>query len=102
MVKEFKAPHMLDKSNFVAQINEEGCALCGLCKDERCPMEAIVEEDGSYKVLSDRCIGCGVCTVTCPTESITMRARLERMERPADLLEWNAKRAASRGIEIKY
>jgi Fe-S-cluster-containing hydrogenase component 2 len=64
-------------------------------------MGAIVEEDGSYKVFSDRCIGCGVCTVTCPTESITMRARLEKMEPPADLLEWNAKRAASRGIELK-
>ena len=101
-VKEFKAPYILAKSNFVAQIDKQGCSLCGICKDERCPMEAIVEEDGSYKVLSDRCIGCGVCTITCPTESITMRARPERMEPVADLLEWNAKRAASRGIELKY
>jgi len=101
-VKEFKAPYMLAKSNFVAQIDKQACSSCGICKDERCPMDAIVDEDNSYKVLPDRCIGCGVCTVTCPTESITMKARTSKTKPPADLIEWNAKRAGSRGIEIRY
>jgi Fe-S-cluster-containing hydrogenase component 2 len=35
--------------------------------------------DGDDKVQIDenRCMGCGVCTVTCPTEAL----RLERLER---------------------
>jgi Na+-translocating ferredoxin:NAD+ oxidoreductase subunit B len=102
-LKEFKTPYMLAKSNFVARIDRESCTSCGVCKEERCPMEAIVDLDGSYKVLGERCIGCGTCTVTCPTDSITMEARpdLEREEPPANLVEWNVKRAASRGIELK-
>ena len=102
-LKEFKTPYMLAKSNFIARIDKESCSSCGICKEERCPMEAIVETDGSYKVLSERCIGCGTCTITCPTESITMEVRpdSEREEPPANLMEWNVKRAASRGIELK-
>jgi MinD superfamily P-loop ATPase len=102
-MKEFGTQYMMAKSNFAAHIHKESCSSCGICKDERCPMEAIVEADGSYEVLQERCIGCGTCTVTCPTDSITMEARpgSEREEPPANLIDWNVKRAASRGIELK-
>jgi electron transport complex protein RnfB len=102
-LKEFKAPHILAKSNFVAHINKERCSSCGICREERCPMDAIIEEAGSYRVLADRCIGCGVCTITCPAEAITMKPRpeKEREEPPATLTEWKTKRAGSRGIELK-
>ena len=102
-VKEFKAPYILARSNFVALINQESCAACGVCADERCPMEAVVEKNGAYRVLAERCIGCGVCTPTCPTESIKLIRKPESdWDRPpANLIEWNLKRAASRGIEIK-
>jgi electron transport complex protein RnfB len=102
-LKEFKAPHILARSNFLAQIDPESCSSCGLCAEERCPMDAIVEEGDSYRVLSERCIGCGVCTVTCPVEAITMKPRPEeeREEPPATLTEWKTKRASSRGIELK-
>lgn len=103
-VKKFKAPYMLAKSNFIAAINQETCEACGVCRDERCPMDAIIEEDDVYAVQVHRCIGCGVCTVTCPTESITLVTRPESDIDlpPANILEWYAKRAESRGIEIKY
>ncbi len=102
-VKESKAPYMLAKSNFVAQIDKESCSSCGVCKEERCPMDAIVETDGSYRVLQERCIGCGVCTVTCPTESITLKPRpdSEIEKPPANSNEWNLKRAESRGVKVK-
>jgi Fe-S-cluster-containing hydrogenase component 2 len=102
-VKQFKAPYILAKSNFVAAIDQDSCAACGVCADERCPMDAIVETDGSYSVLEERCIGCGVCTPTCPTESIKLGRRPDSQQDqpPSNLIEWNAKRAASRGIEIK-
>ena len=98
-VKEYKAPYLLAKSNFMARIDQESCSACGICKEERFPMDAIVEEDGTYKVLAERCIGCGVCTVTCPMESITMQARpdMKMEEPPVNVIEWSQKRTASRG-----
>ena len=102
-VKEFGAPYFLAKSNFVASIDPDTCDECGVCAEERCPVEAIVEENGGYRVQAGICIGCGVCTVTCPTESITLSRRpaSEQDLPPADIGEWAVKRAASRGIELK-
>jgi MinD superfamily P-loop ATPase len=102
-LKEFKAPHLLAKSNFVAIIDEESCEACGICKDERCPMDAIIEVNDVYSVQPERCIGCGVCAVTCPTESITLTNReAPEQEIPsANMLEWQSERAATRGIKIK-
>jgi MinD superfamily P-loop ATPase len=94
---------MLAKSNFVATIDQESCEACGVCKDERCPMDAIVEVDDVYSVEDQRCIGCGVCTVTCPTESVTLvnRPESEIEMPPENLFEWGAKRAEKRGIALK-
>lgn len=102
-VKEFHAPHMLAKSNFVASIDQESCSACGVCADERCPMDAIVEDDGNYAVLPERCIGCGVCVSTCPTESIALQRKPEsEQDRPsANLMDWQSQRAAARGIEVR-
>ncbi len=71
-LREFHAPYSLARSNYLARIDQESCIACGTCKEERCPMEAIVEEDGRYRVVEKRCIGCGVCIVTCPSESIKL------------------------------
>ncbi|MBI5117570.1 4Fe-4S binding protein [Candidatus Poribacteria bacterium] len=102
-VKEYKSPYILAKSYFTAEIDQDTCAACGICKDERCPMDAIVEDNGSYKVLAERCIGCGACTPTCPTESMKLvrKPESEHVSPPANLMDWNIQRAAKRGIEIK-
>ncbi len=101
--KKFSLPYLIAKSNFIALINQETCEACGTCAKERCPMEAIAEDNGRYRVKPERCIGCGVCTATCPTKSITLiqKPKGERHEPPEDLLDWYSKRAASRGIEFK-
>ncbi len=101
-MKHFNAPHLIAGSNFRASINQDTCEGCGVCATERCPMAAIVEEDGTYRVLAERCIGCGVCATTCPTESITLmrKPESEQDEPPQDLFDWFAKRADSRGIKI--
>ena len=101
-MKYFNAPYLMAKSNFVAAIDQEECAACGVCADERCPMKAIAEEEGSYHVLPERCIGCGACTGTCPTGAISLmrKPESEHDEPPADLKEWKGKRAANRGIKI--
>jgi Pyruvate/2-oxoacid:ferredoxin oxidoreductase delta subunit len=97
-LKEFHSPYILAKSSYLATINRESCLACGLCKDERCPMNAIIEEDGGYRVLAKRCIGCGVCVITCPSESITLvqRPDSERDEIAEDMIDWGKRRLANR------
>ncbi len=70
-------PRAFARSNFVGRVSDD-CAACGTCVD-RCIFDAISVPDGADKAEIDesRCMGCGVCTVTCPTESL----RLERLER---------------------
>ena len=70
-------PRALAKANFVARVNDD-CTACETCID-RCMFNALSLGDGDDKVRidEDRCMGCGVCTVTCPTEAL----RLERLER---------------------
>ena len=95
-VKEYNAPFLMAKSDFFAEIDQDTCAACGVCADERCPMDAIVEQDGSYSVQPERCIGCGVCVPTCPTESITLvqKPEQERDEPPQNIVDWYFKRCA--------
>jgi H+/Na+-translocating ferredoxin:NAD+ oxidoreductase subunit B len=100
--KNFGLPHLMAKSDFVAMINQDTCEECGTCAEERCPMEAITKDNGGYRVKPERCIGCGVCTATCPTDSISLIRKPEgqRDEPPENLSDWYSKRAASRGIEF--
>jgi Fe-S-cluster-containing hydrogenase component 2 len=65
-------------------------------------MQAIVAQEDNYVVLPDRCIGCGVCTNTCPVNAITLVRKPDdqRDEPPQNMLEWYSDRAASRGIKI--
>jgi ferredoxin len=44
------------------------CVACGLCKDS-CPTEAI-SEGNPYKIDADKCVDCGACAGECPSEAI--------------------------------
>jgi len=48
----------------------DSCVSCGACAAD-CPMEAISEGDGQYKIDPDKCSDCGACVSSCPTESIS-------------------------------
>jgi NAD-dependent dihydropyrimidine dehydrogenase PreA subunit len=99
LLKDFHTPHGLVRSNWEAVIDDQMCAACGICAEEQCPMEA-VEEDGlgDYRVVRDRCIGCGVCVVTCPTGAIHLEPRPEeeRTTPPKNIVDWSVQRAANR------
>ncbi len=100
-VKHAHLPHLLAKSSFVATIDRQTCIQCGLCADERCPMDAIEKYHDGYKVVPERCIGCGLCTTTCPSGSATLMQKppSEHARPPAHIVDWNLARAAARGIE---
>jgi Fe-S-cluster-containing hydrogenase component 2 len=71
VLKTFKRhpkPAEMVSSPFIAQADPETCKACGVCED-RCQMDAITYDDEEKVVLNlDRCIGCGLCVSTCPSE----------------------------------
>jgi Pyruvate/2-oxoacid:ferredoxin oxidoreductase delta subunit len=104
LLTEYHTPHGLVRSNWVAAIDEETCAVCGVCATERCPVEAIEEVDGeAYRVIDERCIGCGVCVLTCPTEAMHLAPRPEdeRTTPAKNIVDWSVRRAADRSGPIK-
>ncbi|MBF0530243.1 MAG: 4Fe-4S binding protein [Deltaproteobacteria bacterium] len=89
-------------SHFYAEIDPDKCALCGLCREERCQIDAIVEDENTYRVIKDRCIGCGLCATTCPSEAIRLvRKPLEEITSPPkDEMSWYEERARQRGVDF--
>jgi len=85
MIKEgFK---ICDPSRFQAVIDPDQCSSCETCLD-RCYFNAIElrePENGSetMRVIGDKCMGCGLCQVTCPEEAISMLAVREEDFIPA-------------------
>ncbi|MBW2085862.1 MAG: 4Fe-4S binding protein [Deltaproteobacteria bacterium] len=56
----------------------EDCILCETCLD-RCFFGALSIDEDAGRVVCDpeKCIGCGICTITCPQETL----KLHRFER---------------------
>jgi len=54
----------------------QGAIICRTCF-EKCPMRntAIVLENGYLPVITDQCVGCGVCFYVCPRQAITLIPR---------------------------
>ncbi|MDD2234947.1 MAG: ATP-binding protein [Desulfitobacteriaceae bacterium] len=55
----------------IAEINQELCTQCDLCR-ENCRFDAISINE-KYKVDPFACEGCGVCAYVCPVEAITLK-----------------------------
>jgi Na+-translocating ferredoxin:NAD+ oxidoreductase subunit B len=102
-MNEFHAPYTLARSNLVASINRESCNDCGICAEERCPMQAIEASGGFHSVSVTRCIGCGVCSLACPTDSIKLvrRPTEEQDIPPKNIVHWSVERLASRSGPLK-
>lgn len=73
--------NMFARSNFVSRVDEDSCAACGTC-EERCPVNAISQDDGPALVDAARCIGCGVCCPSCPSDAISLVERPEEEQKP--------------------
>ncbi|RJP73918.1 MAG: 4Fe-4S dicluster domain-containing protein [Candidatus Abyssobacteria bacterium SURF_17] len=94
-----KAPNFAARSNYYAQIDADTCAACGVCADERCPMQAIDARNEHYEVNRERCIGCGVCVVTCPSGALSLVRKDEaEIDIPPDnIVAWTMEKAQKTG-----
>jgi Pyruvate/2-oxoacid:ferredoxin oxidoreductase delta subunit len=97
-VTEFRAPHLLVRSNWLSTIEAARCTACGACVGGRCPTAALAERDGCYSVSEERCIGCGVCAAGCPAGAITLRLRprREQITPPKTIATWALSRTVRR------
>ncbi|MFI5398818.1 MAG: DUF362 domain-containing protein [Candidatus Binatia bacterium] len=88
-------------SHFYAEIDEADCNNCGICLDERCQVKAIENGDTTYSVIKERCIGCGLCVTTCPTDAIRLVAKPQEdlVTPPANPIAWNEERARGRATD---
>jgi ferredoxin len=93
---------MVVNSHYYAEIEPDECQVCGICADERCQVNAIEAGEEAYHVIRDRCIGCGLCVSTCPSEAIKLvRKQPEKMvPPPKDEMAWYEERARERGVDF--
>ena len=93
------APQFAATSNYYARIDSDTCIACGVCADERCPMEAIEAKGESFEVNREKCIGCGVCVVTCPSGALSLQRKAEdEIDIPPDnMIAWTMEKARKTG-----
>jgi NAD-dependent dihydropyrimidine dehydrogenase PreA subunit len=92
-------------SSYFAEVDLDECNSCGVCAEERCQVGAIDEKDDYYEIGPERCIGCGLCISTCPTDAIKLRRRPESevAPPPVDQEQWYRERGQRRGVDFsKY
>lgn len=100
-INEFNLTNVIN-SYYYAEIDQDECTACGTCLDERCQIKAIEEGDDAYRVIKERCIGCGLCVAACPTEAIKLVRKPEEEIKhpPKDESAWNEERASQRGVDF--
>jgi NAD-dependent dihydropyrimidine dehydrogenase PreA subunit len=78
-VKPVLGQYTFAKSRFEVEDRPEECTACGICTDNRCPVNAISMKnypglDGERAYTDpEACIGCGLCVLTCPTDARKMK-----------------------------
>jgi Na+-translocating ferredoxin:NAD+ oxidoreductase subunit B len=88
-------------SHYYAATDPELCVHCGLCADERCQVGAIVDDGEAYRVIREKCIGCGLCVGTCPSGALSLvhKPREERSTPPVTESDWFDERSRTRGVD---
>jgi electron transport complex protein RnfB len=97
---ELGLANVIARSAFVNQVDEDACGGCGLCVD-LCQFAAL-RLDQIVRVDALRCAGCGVCVPACPENALRLVRRPEDdvLKIPATEAEWQAERAAARGLDL--
>jgi len=89
-ITKWDKPHSVAAANYVAEVKSlKRCERCESCV-ENCIFKAIKLTEEGPKVNTDKCMGCGVCVVNCPSDVIDLK-RIESEKMPKDLLELGLK-----------
>lgn len=98
-ITEFGIKHSVAAANYYAVIDEGSCQSCGICT-ERCQVSAVGEEDGTYRVVREACIGCGLCVTGCPHDAVHLQRKPDTdiIEPPEDFARWEQERLKNRGL----
>jgi len=96
--------HNVVNSHYFAHIDPDSCTVCGVCADERCQVSAIDEAEDAYKIIKSKCIGCGLCISTCPSEAIRLikRDETDRILPPQNEDAWFEERGRLRGVDFSH
>lgn len=94
---KYNQPHAFVNSNYIIHLNNDLCIGCEKCI-ERCKFGALIMQDGKCLAIPERCIGCGVCTLTCPSQALDLVARATKdiKKPPKNITWWMIKRAIRR------
>lgn len=90
-------------SYYYAEIDPDKCEVCGTCLNERCQVNAIEAGEDANRVIREKCIGCGLCVSTCPSEAIQLirKQSADLVLPPKDEMTWYEERARQRGVDIR-
>lgn len=72
---ELHNPNAFARSGFIIKHTPEICIICMACLEDRCPVQAITENDEGIAVDQELCIGCGLCVSVCPTGALELIRR---------------------------
>jgi ferredoxin len=93
-IAEFSAPGMIAPPHFMPRLDPRLCNNCGKCA-KACHMRAVeVSGEGEAKRYvhhAERCIGCGVCVVSCPQGALSMVEVPGYREPPSNILAYLAR-----------
>ncbi|MBN2794263.1 MAG: 4Fe-4S binding protein [Clostridia bacterium] len=53
------------------KVNDSKCVGCGICS-ETCPVDAIEFKNNKAEIITTRCIKCRMCMVACAHKAISM------------------------------
>jgi electron transport complex protein RnfB len=97
MSLEWGNPPVFANSGFNPVVDAEMCTGCGICAEERCPVQAIEMADETAVVRRERCIGCGLCVTGCPEEALRLEKAEEHSEPPQTTAEMGMKILQEKG-----
>ena len=95
-IKAQPHPARLVSSAFIARLDADSCAACGVC-ETRCQMDALTMGDSAVMLDLERCIGCGLCVTSCPTSALTLVRKANPPAVPKNIVWLTVKVARARG-----
>jgi len=85
-ITKWDKPNSVAAANYIAEVKSPNeCERCETCV-EKCIFKAIKLNEDGPEINNEKCMGCGVCVVNCPSDSIDLK-RIEEKDMPNNLLE---------------